>query len=230
MGLQHQHRDHGLSSASDIIRTICLLLPDGLLQRYSMLLRNAAANVVANVETITRRHHTLIMLKASSSSPDKIATLRKCVAYPGSEGPVVGLQNMSAKFPSGQNPSRLLIPLDATLHRRMGPVAPNIPCYSRKKISVPVTKCISQLRKRAKLDVRAMRDFKLGKCWAVKLGDSLIVLLRRQDHPLFQHLSIDTPNEIGAQRTLIKYTNMTAMPNLDAVSMPLIRAHSSATK
>ncbi len=127
----------------------------------------------------------LIMPKPLSSSRDKISTLRKCVPYPWSEGPVVRLQNMSVKFPSRHNPSRLVMPLDASLHRRMGPVAPNIPGYSRKKISVPVTKCISQLRKRAKLDLRAMRDFKLGKCWAVKLGNFLIVLLRRQDHPLF---------------------------------------------
>jgi hypothetical protein len=228
--LQHQLRRTIHLVLMIMLEQYAYSCPTGYCKEIPSLMRPSMRFV--NMKQLTHSHHTLIMHAQGSlsSSPDKIPILRKIVAYPGSEGPVVGLQNMSAKFPSRHKPSRLVIPLDASLNRRMRPVAPNVPGYSRKKISRPVTKCISQRRKRAKLDFRAMRYFKLGKCWAVQLGNFLIVLLRRQDHPLFKHLSIDTRNGIGAPLTLIKYTNMTAMPNLDAVSMPLIRAHSSATK
>lgn len=121
--------------------------------------------------------------KGSNTSPDETPALGERIKHDRLHRPVAGVQTVPCKVVGEHDMSRFVVVLD-TRFQGVWPVATDGVGQCGEEIAVPPAQRVAQDGEWTELDDGAMRHTRLHQCWAVDLGDLVVIVRGREDHPL----------------------------------------------
>lgn len=110
--------------------------------------------------------------------PKSTLNLWRHVNYPRTNRPILQVHGMHDKICRENGMGVVFVdPLGAGIHGRIRPIASGGAYQCRKKVPIPVAKCLPQVRNWTQFNVGAVWYVDLSRCWPVQLWDFQVVFL-----------------------------------------------------